>query len=124
MSVIILCEAHNLCHGRQMKEIIKLSMSTLHFKSVSSRNVLILVSGLELWAYQHFFLVLAYRYWQYMYVKVVGLSSKRVSTDLKILKSNPNPAGFGKVVKSGFKSKSGFGFARLCYLGPHMYEYA
>ena len=39
------------------------------------------------------------------------------STALKIFKSNPNPVGFGKLVKSGFKSKSGFGFAHHWY-GP------
>ena len=32
-------------------------------------------------------------------------------------KGGPNPAGFEKVVKSGFKSKSEFGFVHHCYTG-------
>ena len=36
---------------------------------------------------------------------------KAKSTLSKKFKSNPNPANLAKVIKSGFKSKSGFGFA-------------
>ncbi len=39
---------------------------------------------------------------------------KSKSTISKKFKSNSNPVDLAKVVKSGFKSKSGFGFAHHC----------